>query len=782
MGLISFDNKIIILNDNAKDDFILSFKNLVNFKIITLSELKKKYYFDYTNETIYYVSKKYNVIYDVAKIYIDNLYYIDEEINNEKVKFLFNLKQDLIDNNLLIFNKLFNKFLTNKNIILYNLKYVDKFYNKIINKLKEKNNIEEINYNANYINKTIYEANNIEEEVVFVASNICKLINDGISINNIKLANVSSDYYFYINKIFKQFKIPVNLKSHESIKGTLIVKKFKELFCDDIESVITNLKKYIKTNKDEELLNQIINVVNSYYWCNNYEDVKEFIFHDIDNLKIKKRKYKNAVELINIEDYPLCDDYIFVINFNEGVIPNNIMNEDYLNDSTKTKLGISTSSELNNINEIKIKEKLLMLNNIIITYCNSDSKGEKYISNLYDNKYFKVEKVKIDYCYSNSFNKIKLVSEKDANRKYGEISEDLKLLSNSYKNEKYLFYDNSYKEIDKTKLFEYMNKHLTLSYSTMNTYYKCGFRYYLDNVLKLNKFEDSFQIIIGNIFHEILSVAFNDGFEFDKEWNSQIEKYEFNNMEKFFIKKLKWELILVIDTIKNQLKYTQLSKSMYEKEIIININPNLNITFKGFVDKILYDNIDDMNVCAIIDYKTGNPKLNINNSIYGLDMQLPIYIYLIKNSNIIDNVKVGGFYLQKILNTSLDIEERINSLKLQGYSNSNLDILEKVDTSYNDSKIIKSLKYTDNGFYRYSKVLSDNEIDYLSNIVSSKVVEASNDIINARFDINPKQIGEDNIGCTYCKYKDICYMKNADIVTLKKIDNVFGGDNNGNLD
>ena len=44
---------------------------------------------------------------------------------------------------------------------------------------------------------------------------------------------------------------------------------------------------------------------------------------------------------------------------------------------------------------------------------------------------------------SSSFNKIKLVSEKDNNRKYGEISDDLKLLSNSYKNEKYLSYDNS---------------------------------------------------------------------------------------------------------------------------------------------------------------------------------------------------------------------------------------------------------------------------------------------------------------------------------------------------
>ena len=210
---------------------------------------------------------------------------------------------------------------------------------------------------------------------------------------------------------------------------------------------------------------------------------------------------------------------------------------------------------------------------------------------------------------------------------------------------------------------------------------------------------------------------------------------------------------------------------MYEKEISVNINSNAKVTFKGFVDKILYEKIDGSTIAVIIDYKTGNPTLNLNNSIYGIDMQLPIYVYLVKNE--IKDVRIGGFYLQKILSNITDANERKSSLKLQGYSNEDIGILEKVDSSYENSKVIKSLKTTQNGFYSYSKIITDKQIDMLYKIVNNKINEASNNILNGRFSINPKQIEDNLLGCSYCKYKDICYMTSKDIVNLKKINDVF---------
>ena len=79
-----FNNKIVILNDYAKKSFIKKINKLINVKVITLSELKHKYFFDYDNKAVYFVSNKYNCIPEIAKIYIENTYFISD-INTKKI-------------------------------------------------------------------------------------------------------------------------------------------------------------------------------------------------------------------------------------------------------------------------------------------------------------------------------------------------------------------------------------------------------------------------------------------------------------------------------------------------------------------------------------------------------------------------------------------------------------------------------------------------------------------------------------------------------------------------
>ena len=785
MNINEFNNKILIVENNIKK-YILKQINktnkLLNIKIITLDELKKKYYFDYSKETIYYVSKKYNVIKDVAEIYIDNLYYV-QEIEDKKIDFLNKIKKDLIQNNLLKENKLFKKYLSDKNIVLFNLKYVDKFYIKIFDELKKKNNVIEYNDTYQETKKMLYKANNKEEEITFVASEICKLVKCGIDINKIKLANVQNDYLYIIEKTFKLFNIPVILPTFDTIKGTLIVNKFKELFSNNINNTLEELTRYIKTEEDSKIYKQIVNIINEYTFEKDILSVKDYIFSDIDNIKCDIKQITNKVECIDIKDV-IEDEYVFLINYNEGVIPTNYKDEDYLTDKLKEKLNLSTSFDKNEKENNRLIEIIKKTENLIITYSAYNLNGELYISSTYNKDLFIESNVKLNFNHSHKYNKLKLISEKDENKKFGTITQNLIDLMTHYKNEEYLTYDNKFKGINKEKLNNYLKNKLTLSYTSMNSYYECSFKYYLDYILKIGKREETFELVIGNIFHNILSKVFNEEETIDELWNEELSKqtYEFNNSDKYFLNKLKDELILIVETIKKQLTYTSLTKTMYEKEIIVNVNENLNITFKGFIDKIMYESFNGETIVAIIDYKTGNPNLNINNIPYGLDMQLPVYIYLLKNSNDLNNVKIGGFYLQKILNNTIDRQERINSLKLQGYSNSSENILEKVDSSYMDSKVIKSMKVSNNGFYAYSKVISDENIDKLSNLVKDKINEASLNIIDGKFDINPKEMNGKNIGCKYCKYKDICYMKHKDTIILKELKNILEEDNNANVD
>lgn len=774
MNLEDFNNKILIINDYAKNTLLKKINKLLNIKIITLSELKKNYIYDYDYKSVLYVSNKYNCIPSIARKYIENTYYINNEYKNKKIELLTKIKNDLEENNLLIKNNLYRKFLNNKDIVLYNLKYVDKYYLNIIEELSSTNNIITYNVEKETSIKKIYRCNNSEEEISFVCSKICELIKSGIDINNIKLTNVKSDYTYIIRKTFKLFNIPINIKSDESIKSTMIVKKFKELYNENISEVMDKISELITNNYEKDIYKSILNVVNKYS-DSNYMDVKEILFDDIDNIKIKRDELKNAVNIIDFKSDLISDnDYVFLINFNEGIIPINHKDEDYLNDIEKNNLGIDTSFTLNEKETNEVIETIKTTNNLILTYSEYNQNNKIYVSSAYSSDILEEEKVNLNFNNSNNYNKLRLLSEKDDNNKYGTLSSDLLTLSAHYKDEPYLTYNNKYKKISNNKLKNYLNKGLTLSYSSMNTFYQCSFRYYLDNILRVNKYEERFDAVLGSIFHEILSECFiNDDYDVILNYEKLISEstYPFNESEKFFLENLKNELLLIIDTIKEQLKYTSLKQSMYEKEIKIDISSDVKVTFKGFVDKILYDEFNGEKIVVIIDYKTGNPLLNINNSIYGLDMQLPVYIYLIKNE--IKNVRIGGFYLQKILSNVSNIQKRKESLKLQGYSNEDIDILEKVDSSYENSCVIKSLRTTQNGFYSYSKIINDEQIDTLYNIVESKVKEARDKILNTEFDINPKEMDDKNIGCKFCKYKDICYMTSRDIVKLKKIDNVF---------
>lgn len=768
-----FNNKIVILNDYAKKSFIKKINKLINVKVITLSELKKKYYFDYDNKAIYFVSNKYNCIPEIAKIYIENIYFIGD-IDTKKVNFLKEVKEELDNNNLLTYNNLFKEFLRGKDIVLYNLKYADKFYKNIFKELGRYSNITSYNDEDNKSVKELYKANNSEEEIAFICSKITKLIKSGVNINNIKLANVKSDYEFIIRKTFKLFNIPINLPSFETIKSTSLVIKFKELYNSDISITIEKLKEFINTKEENDIFKSIINAVNSYLWCNDFELVKDMIFNEINNIKTPREKLKNAVEVIEFKKELVSDeDYVFLIGYNEGIIPVNYKDEDYLSDEEKSKLGLSTSFELNENAMNEVKDSIKNIKHLIVTYPSHNLSSEIYISSSYEKDLFEEKELNISYNESNAYNKLKLVSEKDENSKFGTLTDDLLKLSSHYKDMKYSSFDNKYKLINKSKIKNFFNNGLTLSYTSMNDYYMCSFRYYLDYILKVNKYEDTFEAIVGTIFHKILSMCFENDIDIIRTYESEIEKsdYEFSESEKFFLSILKDELVLVIETIKNQLSYTQLTESMYEKEIVIDVDKDLHIKFKGFVDKILYNKFNGKTVVAIIDYKTGNPNLNINNSIYGLEMQLPVYIYLIKNE--IKDVKIGGFYLQKILNNITDKEKRLDSLKLQGYTNSDLDIIDKVDSSFNDSKIIKSLRTSSKGFYAYSKIINDEEIDILNKVVETKIKEASMDILDSKFDINPKEMNNEVIGCKFCKYKDICFMKPKDTVTLKEVKNIF---------
>lgn len=787
------EETIIIIPNNIKSKilrYIDSLDKLINVKIFDFNEIKHHIFFDYDEDALLYLMDQYNYKYDVSKILIDNMYYVEnKQYKSEKLKQLCTLKQELENNQLLKKDNLFLGNLSSRPVIVYGYDYIDKFQSRILSYF---DNVKIIDSNTlDNKNITVYEGNTLLDESNFVLSQIAKLIDEGIDINKIKITNIDTNYNHTLTTLSKMYNIPINISKNSSIISTSICKIFLEKL--NIASTLTEAvemwnNEITVNNINSKIYEKIITICNNYIKYNYpFNVIKEAIIYKLKNTKLPNKSLVNCVEVVPFSNTIFLDDeYVFLMGFNQGVCPSIAKDEDYISDALKEELDLSLTNEINLLEKEAVIRKINSIQNLVISYKLKSISEDFYPSNLIKELDMNVEKITLDTIYSKEFSMISLGKMLDELIKYDYKDNML----DSYYNSiliPYMKYDNKYTGISKEKLIKKLNNKLLLSYSTIDNYYRCAFRYYIASVLKIDKYCETFKTFVGNLFHYILSVSFNDDFDLNKEWDNYIKDKELSVSEQFFLVKLKDELKLIIDEVKYLHKETGLTDNYFEKKIYIDKSKDIPVTFMGIVDKIMYKSVNGEELISIIDYKTGNPSTSLYNIIYGIDMQLPVYLYLVKYSNLFTNPKFVGFYLQKILhneilksNNKTYLDQKKDNLKLIGYSTTDEGMLSRFDPTYENSEFIKSMKITSKGFYAYAKVIEDVKINALINLVDEKINSAIEDILSAKFDINPKRIGMENVGCAFCKYKDICYMKEEDIVNLKEYKDFsfLGGDIN----
>jgi len=769
------DDLLIVCSNDLKVKLIsycVENKLLFNIKYMTIEEFIKNLSYSYDEKTIVSVMNKFNLSFEVAKTMLDNIkYLIDEEKSDNRVSLLKDIKMFVQDNNLLIQNKLFKKLISGKEICIIGYDYINLYYKKIME-------INDIKYRVINLKKplekthVINEFNSMEDEVHYIANKILDLISEGVSINKIFVTNISENYNYLVDKIFKMYGIPFNKKNDNSLYETVVGNYFINNLNNDIKICIDDLKNKFKNSTD--LINKIIDVINKYYFIDNWLDYKEILVYEFKNIKLDSKKYDNAVNIIELKDNIVEDDeYVFLLGFNLNVIPKIKRNEDYFSDEIKFSY-MEKTNEKNLIEKDIWKNILGSINNLYISYSLNYLNENFYPSPLIDEMNFSVEKKSREITkYSDIANKLLLSDYLDNYFNYDIYNPNLDDLLSTYSLE-YNSFDNKFNGI---KTFD---KDIVLSYSSMNNYYKCAFRYYLANVLKIDIYNENFSQYIGNLFHFCLQHYYEGNDNIDELYVKFLSEnnYEFSEKEKHFIKTLRDEIKFIISRINRHNELSSFKDFKLEEKFVINHG---NDVFKGFIDKILYK---DKNV-VIIDYKTGSIDIDLSLVPHGLSMQLPVYLYLAKKNNM--DAKIVGFYLQHILNSKFRYdknktydEQKKDALKLQGYSLGNEELLAEFDESFASSEVIKGMKLGKNGFYHYTKVLSESSMNRLYELAEERIENAFKEIKNADFTINPKIVKGKNVGCEFCSFKDICFKTNKDNVYLE-IDeylSFLGGDNN----
>ncbi len=409
------NNSIIICSNSYKNQLLKSINKLIDVKFMTMDKFIDSFLFSYDEKSILYLIKKYNISYDIALEYLKNLKYIeDKPYNSAKLEFLRNIKNELDDNNLLIYDNSFKKYIEDKNIIIYKHK-LSKFEKHIFKDLNYKIIDKEIN---NY-KHVVYEFNTIEDEVEYVARDISKLINSGIAINKIKLTNISTDYIDVISKIFNFYNLKIDKTPNIKLISNEISKTFYNNLVAGVDKALESIKEYSNT----DTYNSIIEICNKYVWCDNLEDLKILIYHDLNTSYMKSTKYTNTIEIIDFKDYDFDDEYVFMLGFNQELIPHIVKDEDYINDSIKLDY-MDNTIDINKRERIDIIESISSIKNLTITYKLNDSFKSYYPSNLIDELGMIVEKKEIDYktSYSSISDEISLTNCLDDFIKFGTKS------------------------------------------------------------------------------------------------------------------------------------------------------------------------------------------------------------------------------------------------------------------------------------------------------------------------------------------------------------------------
>lgn len=757
--------EIIIKNKSINDIY-------KNIKFISKEDLIKGFYFSYDINTVYYLVKKYNYSFELAEEVLSNLYYIsciDDSVNSQKLKKLFSLFEDLINNKLLKVNEYFKFLFINKKIYIYGYSKLDQELLFILNKLNVE--YEYLSNKSESYKHTCYKFKNIEDEVIYVMSEIGKLIANNVDLNHIYFYSIPSEYKLILKKQLINHNMPFEFNENIYLKDTPIFKDYLSLLSDyDLVEAYQKLQENVKYDPLDvmgEIVNLIINV----------NDLKIETTEKVTLLKylgsktsVKKIKYEQSIKEVNYHKILNDDDYIFMLGFSLGNYP--IIHKDtlfYL-DSEKELLHLSSSVTLNKIEEEILSSFINHTKNIYITFKEKVGKSVYYPSLLIEKLDIICEDGIVDkYRYSLKQTKYEVSKYLDLYNSYGEVNKWM----NTFEKEEIKF--NIYNHLFKGLNSFDKDIELILSFSKINEYNQCPFKYYVSRVLSANIFTGDFKTELGNLFHQILEDANKKNIDLN-DYQAIIEEKFKTYKEKYFVEKL---LPQVLDVIKKNEEFkndTILSKTLAEVNVVIKID-ELTL-FEGKVDKIMYDEVSK--ALIVIDYKTGKFSFDKRKTEYGLDMQLPIYVYLLSEKY--PSFNTTGIYIENILLDSEQLKTKY-PYRYDGLTVNNQNIIKLIDPTFGtlcddegnqiiDSIYITGLKLKKDGsLYSSKHLIEEDEFSQLIETAKLEISKAVKNIRNALFDISPVMIKDGNFNaCRNCEYKDICGVEKEDyrVIDLKE--------------
>lgn len=430
-----------------------------------------------------------------------------------------------------------------------------------------------------------------------------------------------------------------------------------------------------------------------------FEFLKKFI--SLYNVPFHGTPLKDIQVLGFLESRNLKFDNVYIIDMNEGIVPNSEREDELLPFDVRKRLNIPT-------------------------YVEKDILFEYYLNNLISG----AKKVSLFYVENDNREKSRFIE-----KIIWEKQKKEKNLKNFVNTVGYNIDLSPYKpkEIEKTDPIKNYLKTITYSASAVDTYYNCPLKFYYQYVLLPGQrdeiVEDLGGMDVGQLIHEIMNIYFYDKkIDYDE---SKLESAITQGFTKVFGNNLYGKLLI--------LKY-QIKKKLTE-------------FIKGYINSVNANQIEILELEK--EYKTditiqGIGKINIKGKIDRIEKRDGlVFVVDYKKSSSEDRYKVKWkkFDFQK----RDEWQKSFKSIQLMFYifllynhsecnekpSNASYFLLEKKDLSKSEIRLFNDEEEVKKNF------------NYIDSIITKLIEEI---IFEPTF-----KPTEDLSDCKYCNYKDICW-------------------------
>ena len=359
----------------------------------------------------------------------------------------------------------------------------------------------------------------------------------------------------------------------------------------------------------------------------------------------------------------------------------------------------------------------------------------------------------------------------------------------NYKTDVLIGLNDNKKSITEANAKKLYGSNIYMSATKFDTFNRCRFSYFCKYGLRLKKLQPAdFDVLQrGTIVHYVLEKIITEYKQKISEFSRQetdalCDKYVNEYLDlvvgyrsvqsarhDFLISKISRSLKEVIYHLSLEFKQSHFVPTHCELKIGFNDGLPLefpydhgNIIINGSIDRV-----DEYNgYIRVVDYKTGTKSFKLPDVLFGLNLQMLIYLYaLIRGQNRNDESAAGIFYMP----SKRDLNNE--GMAMNGLVKADKELIYAMEKE-NNGEFVPMLSLNKDGSVSKSSAsfITSEEFGKIFDYIELLMRKTGNSISGGKIDINPVD-GRESSACDYCDFKAVCRIENNTAIKVPTMKN-----------